>query len=257
MEERARLSLLEKVAGELETRPAVVLASAIPDSVDRPTAETLRSTFSEGDLVRLSELHTDRGATAFLISRAVLRAVLEQLLQRPGKGVEFVVSDRGKPSLAEEIAPPLYFNTSHSRTHALVALSRLGDLGVDVEDVGPVDDRVVQRSLSSDELQKLELLDPADRERAFFRLWTIKEACAKATGVGIGIGMRKVPATLDDSGRWTEFMWQVLDLGPQAAAAVAVRTDTAAGAARPVAVHRDVLSGLFGIEPGFGAPGGG
>jgi hypothetical protein len=87
-----------------------------------------------------------------------------------------------------------------------------------------------------------------DRIRAFFRLWTVKEACAKATGVGIGIGMRNVAATLEDSGRWGEFRWESIDAGPRVAAAVAVRSAEHVEGRGPVALHRSVLSALFRVD---------
>jgi 4'-phosphopantetheinyl transferase len=242
-------ALLEEVGADLETRAAVVLATVLPEVLDAGTVETLRAPLDDADRRRHSEIQTGRGAAAFLITRAVLRTVLGHLLDRPGTQVEIITSERGKPSLAEGANPPLHFNTSHSRTQALVALSRVGEIGVDVEDIGRVDERVVRRSLSNEEYERLAVMNSEDRTKAFFRLWTVKEACAKATGVGIGIGMRIVAATLEDSGRWGEFKWESIDAGPRVAAAVAVRSAEHVEGRGPVALHSGVLSALFRVDP--------
>jgi 4'-phosphopantetheinyl transferase len=250
-------ALLGAIGADLDTRRAVVLSAGLRESLDPRTREVLQTPLADVDLVRYSEIQTDSGATAFLVTRAVLRVVLGHLLDRPGADVELLTAERGKPSVAEVIDPPLHFNTSHSETQAVVALTRVGDIGVDVEDISIPDERVVRRALSSDEYEALASMPVEERARAFYRLWTVKEACAKATGIGIGIGMRKVAATLDASGRWREYRWDAIDLGLRVAAAVAVMSPGADEGYGPIAVRRDVLEGLFGVGPGFAPPGAG
>jgi phosphopantetheinyl transferase len=244
----ANRALLETIGADLEGGGAALLVTRLPDSLGAETVEILRSTLDDADRGRYSHIQTERSATAFLVTRAIVRTVLGHLLGFPGRNVELLTSERGKPSLALSSVLPLYFNTSHSEPRAVVALSRVGDVGVDVEDIGTIDERVVRRSLSSDEFERLAAMDLDERRRAFFRLWTIKEACAKATGVGIGVGMRNVAATLDGSGRWNEYSWESIDLGPGLAAALAIKSPETDEARISVALHHDVLKALFGID---------
>jgi len=244
----ANRALLDAVGADLERRSAAVLVTRLPDSLGAETVEILRSTLDDTDRERHSEIQIARSATAFLVTRAVVRTVLGHLLGLPGQNVELFTSERGKPSLAPSSVLPLYFNTSHSETRAVVALSRVGDLGVDVEDIGPIDERVVRRSVSSDEFERLATMDRDERARAFFHLWTIKEACAKATGVGIGVGMRNIAATLDGSGRWNEYSWESIDLGPGLAAALAIKSPEIGEGRISVALYHDVLNALLGID---------
>jgi 4'-phosphopantetheinyl transferase len=256
MTTEANRALLEAIGADLQTRPAVLLATALPTSqLPAESTEILRAQLDDVDLKRFSEIQAGGGAIAFLVSRAIVRAVLGGLLGRPAKEVELLASERGKPGLARSPDPPLYFNASHSRTHILVALSRVGDLGVDVEDTGAVDERVIRRSLSDEEYERLAHLDGDERAAAFLRLWTVKEACAKATGVGIGIGMRTVVATLDGSGRWRDYLWESLDLGPGLAAALAIRRPEALAEGPSISLYRHTLNALFGIDPGFAPEG--
>jgi len=250
-------ALLEAIGADLQTHAIVVLATALPASLDPGAIEILGAPLGDVDRARYSEIQTGRGATSFLVTRSIVRTVLGHLQDRPAEEVELLTSERGKPGLAPSSAPHLYFNTSHSRTQAMVALSRSGDVGVDVEDVGAIDERVVRRSLSVGELERLSEMNAEDRARAFFQLWTVKEACAKATGVGIGVGMRKVHASLESSGRWGAYAWESIDLGPGVAAAVAVRSPGTDGGRISVALYSNALHALFGIDPGFAHQGAG
>ena len=58
--------------------------------------------------------------------------------------------------------------------------------GVDIEVARNVDARrIAQRYFAASELALLDTLDGQARERAFFRLWTLKEAAVKALGEGL------------------------------------------------------------------------
>ncbi|WP_432721088.1 4'-phosphopantetheinyl transferase superfamily protein [Jeongeupia wiesaeckerbachi] len=91
----------------------------------------------------------------------------------------------GRPCLAEDGAG-IDFNVSHAGKYGLIALSRVGRVGVDVElerdfDVAELAELVC----SADERSLLASLAEADRSSAFLRLWVQKEAALKAVGVGI------------------------------------------------------------------------
>ena len=248
---------LDGIAADLARSAAVVLAARLPEPLEAERAGVMRARLDEHDRRRHSEIQSGRAAGAFLVTRAVLRTVLGHLLNRPPSEIELTTSGRGKPALARGTAPEIHFNTSHSRTHALIALSRIGDVGVDIEDIGRVDDRVVRRSLSKPEFDRLVTMDAERRAAAFYHLWTVKEACAKATGVGIGIGMRNVAASFGRTGRWRDFTWESIVIGPRLAAAVAVRIPDGAEPSGHIELRGGVLEALFGLEPGFAPEGGG
>jgi 4'-phosphopantetheinyl transferase len=79
----------------------------------------------------------------------------------------------------------LHVSVSHSADRVAVALTRLGPVGVDVEEIGDLD---------PDELAPL-VLGPGERaeaSREFFTYWTRKEAAVKATGDGLRVPLRDV-----------------------------------------------------------------
>jgi 4'-phosphopantetheinyl transferase len=133
----------------------------------------------------------------FVAARSALRAILALYLGRAPEDVRFVLGPVGKPSLANA-ASPLFFNLSHSREVALVAVTRSGEIGVDVEHVREMAtrDAMAERFFHPNEVAALQTLPPDLRARGFFNAWTRKEAFLKATGKGISYGIDRVEVTL-------------------------------------------------------------
>ena len=105
----------------------------------------------------------------------------------------------GKPHLAPGKHPAdWHFNLSHSHGLALLAVTRLGEVGVDVEQVRPMREMlgIAQRFFSKREQAALAALPEAEAPEGFFNLWTRKEAWLKATGSGIGGGLEGVEVSL-------------------------------------------------------------
>jgi phosphopantetheinyl transferase len=126
----------------------------------------------------------------FAIGRAVLREVLGALQSMEPSAVRLAEGEFGKPELAKSSAKaPLWFSVAHCDDLLLIALSREGEVGVDVERTRPIDcwERVADRTLSPDE--RAELLRAVERgeepDRVFLRHWCRVEAQLKAIGCGI------------------------------------------------------------------------
>ena len=146
----------------------------------------------------------------------------------------------GKPYLAS--AHTLRFNWSHSGHHAVVALTRDLELGVDIEQAreGVHVLELAQRFFSPSEAEELAACDEAERDQLFLRLWCAKEAVLKALGRGLAFGLGRVEFALSPGG-WRPVRfdaeagaaagWQVLRLflGPDCPGALAWR-----GGPRPV-----------------------
>ncbi|HYG35495.1 MAG TPA: 4'-phosphopantetheinyl transferase superfamily protein, partial [Clostridia bacterium] len=83
---------------------------------------------------------------------------------------------------------------SHSEDLALVAVTRAGMVGVDVERVRPIEDadELVARFFSPREAETFKGLPLDQKPVAFFNLWTRKEAWLKATGEGISRSLHRV-----------------------------------------------------------------
>jgi 4'-phosphopantetheinyl transferase len=154
------------------------------------------------EAARAARFVTEELRARYLTAHAALRAILARYTEAT---LDFAVAEKGKPYLAH--VPPLYFNLSHSHQHALVAVSREAEVGVDIERIRAVPGlaAIAERFFPPGE-------DPPANEIDFFRRWTQIEALLKASGVGLyGAG-----APLDPN-------WSVveIDAAPGFAAAVA------------------------------------
>jgi 4'-phosphopantetheinyl transferase len=135
---------------------------------------------------------THRGR--FIAARAVLRSILSTHLDCAPEDLQFEYGPNGKPTLTES---GLFFNLAHSEDLALIAVTRLGPIGVDVEKIRPMADAdaLVARFFSPRETALFQTLPAAQKNGAFFNLWTRKEAWLKATGEGIAHSLNRVEVT--------------------------------------------------------------
>lgn len=87
----------------------------------------------------------------------------------------------GKPKLIHDF---LHMNLSHCSGLAVAAVGNM-PLGVDAEAPRQVRESLMRKVCTADEAEAI--LGAADRNLAFSRFWTLKEAYAKYTGEGIGL----------------------------------------------------------------------
>jgi 4'-phosphopantetheinyl transferase len=146
------------------------------------------STLCLSERERAERYHFERDRNRFIVGRGVLRAVLGSYLGVEPAQLSFDYGARGKPVLTDlPDRRTLHFNVSHSDGLALVAVTSVCAVGIDVERIRSMDDaeELAVRFFSPREVAELKAL-PRDRHAlAFFNLWTRKEACLKATGEGI------------------------------------------------------------------------
>lgn len=150
-----------------------------------------QSSLSAEEESRANRFHFSRDRSRFVVSRGVLRVLLSIYLRTSPAAVKLATDDNGKPFvLAGEHSTsrtPIRFNTSHSESWAVFAFSRELELGIDIEYFQREVDHeaILERHFSDVERTQLRALSPDARRQAFFRVWTRKEACLKATGDGL------------------------------------------------------------------------
>lgn len=150
--------------------------------------ETLRAALSPDEKERAGKFKFEKHRNRFIAGRAVLREILGEYLHARPEALRFSCSANGKPALAAEFASTrVHFNLAHSEDLALVAVTRIGAIGVDVECIRPVKemDELVARFFSRRETELFGKVRSDEKTAAFFNLWTRKEALLKATGEGI------------------------------------------------------------------------
>ncbi len=120
----------------------------------------------------------------FVAGRAMLRLLLARELGCVPREVRLRLGAQGKP-----MVDGIEFNVAHTRGVVLIALSRAGAVGLDIEredrTVEAVD--IARASFHPEEVQWIEQTAEAERPAAFFRCWTRKEAVTKADGRGLSM----------------------------------------------------------------------
>ncbi len=99
----------------------------------------------------------------------------------------------GKPKLMHDF---LHINLSHCKGLA-VAAAGLMPLGVDAEAPRKIRETLAAKVCTAEELAQIAQAD--DKNHAFLRFWTLKEAYAKYTGEGIGLHFDTLGFTLSQS----------------------------------------------------------
>ncbi len=147
----------------------------------------------EFDLYRLPEWRREKALRYKQIDdfkRCVLAfRLLEYALQNE-YGImnvpEFVYNEYGKPYLPDL---PIYFNLSHCKDAVACVVSD-HEVGIDVESITPYNDSVARRICNDEEYQRL--LVANDRDVAFTKLWTEKEAISKFCGSGVSMNFSTI-----------------------------------------------------------------
>lgn len=138
------------------------------------------------ELARYHRFHFERDRDRFAIAHANLRRILGAYLNQDPQQIAFRANPLGKPELiAPAQGPALHFNLSHSRTIALLAVSTGTEVGIDVEDVRPIEPELAASHFSPAELAALSSLEGEAWLHGFYSCWTRKEAILKAEGVGL------------------------------------------------------------------------
>ena len=118
------------------------------------------------------------------------------------KELIFEYGPQNKPTLSESHGEHrVSFNLSHSHKLALIAVTNIPRrIGVDLELIlEPKPNAAVKRYFSETEQKTLNSIPSEKQQRAFFNLWSRKEAFVKALGEGIHLfKMNQLAVTFSD-----------------------------------------------------------
>ena len=129
-------------------------------------------------------------ARRFAMARFRLREMLAALLAITARAVPIQIGLHGKPALARGLQPSgIRFSIAHCDELMLVALSRSGEVGIDVERVRPIERwaRVADRVFNPAQRAEIgrEVAKGEEPSSVLLRYWCRGEAELKAIGSGI------------------------------------------------------------------------
>ena len=163
---------------------------------------------AEACLLRLAPDERDRfrryrhplASYQFVVGRLLVRAWLEAVSGTAAAEWQLVEGPRGRPHIDYPVSP-WSFNLAHSGGMVACVLSRLPDVGVDLEhlDRRPMAPDLYRRFCSPAEIADIEQQPEEARARRFLTYWTLKEAYLKARGLGIAVHLADVEFSLDGS----------------------------------------------------------
>jgi 4'-phosphopantetheinyl transferase len=185
------------------------------------------------ELRRFRAFHFAADAGRYAVAHANLRRILGGYCDRPPAKICFRVNRFGKPELGDPDASfSICFNLAHSRCVAVLAVAHGRPVGVDVEDVRPIEPEVAGAHFSAKENSDLSGLHGDAWLQGFYRCWTRKEAILKAEGVGLhraldsfDVGLlADAPAELLGTREEFSYPWKLHHLSPGAGSIAALAT---------------------------------
>lgn len=156
----------------------------------------LETELSEEELSRGRSFKFDRDRSRFFARRTILRQLLARYTGVHPNEIVYKTSPNGKLSLPS--ARPA-FNLSASQNLVVVALTTQEEIGIDLEQVRPMEDlqQMVDLWFSAEERTRFSAIAAQEKLEAFYHAWTQKEAYLKARGLGLTDGMKNFSVRVD------------------------------------------------------------
>lgn len=148
-------------------------------------------------------------------ARTLLRLALADTAGAGAARAPIAVRGGGKPYLPDR--PDLGINLSHDGEWAAAVVGDGHAVGVDVQEPRAVSPGMLRRCCTEATAAGLSVLPAPDREWEFARIWTVQEACVKASGDGLPGRPWTIRVDLGrQHGAWRSYRWRSLrkDQGP-------------------------------------------
>jgi 4'-phosphopantetheinyl transferase len=199
--------------------------------------KTLEQLLSADEMDKAERFHFQKDRDHFIAARGILRSILGRYLKMNPDKLKIYYGPYGKPALDEKThGKSLRFNASHSHGLALFSFALDREIGVDLEYIRSdlSDGNIAAQFFSQREAVALNALPENVRQKAFFTLWTRKEAYLKAQGRGLSGDLKQLevfpslgyPSEFPEinGSSQEESPWLLMDLAvlPEYAAALAV-----------------------------------
>ena len=118
-----------------------------------------------------------------LIGEILAMIALTKTFNIPAARLKISETENGKPYL--EDFPDVFFNISHCEGYVACAVSDC-PVGIDIQNITRFNSSVAKKICTKEELDKIN--KSTDKDSAFTKLWTKKEAALKMKGTGIARG---------------------------------------------------------------------
>jgi 4'-phosphopantetheinyl transferase len=165
--------------------------------VNEEESRILWHTLSEEERLRAAAHAIPKIRRRFVAARAFFRQVLGYQLGISSSQLPLKYGPRGKPVVEEGYQ--LQFNMSHSEDLAAMALTRVRQVGIDVEVIRKNIDfsEIADRFFCAAEAARIERYSGHCKALMFYKHWTCKEAYLKARGAGLSEALDSFEVDVD------------------------------------------------------------
>ena len=159
--------------------------------------EKIQRVLNNNEIARANKFHYPIDRKRYSVTRALLKIILGNVINKDPLDIDFTYNAHGKPLLKNHTT--VYFNVSHSAELGLIAVSDLPCLGVDIEKHRTRIDCVKLAKRFFSENEQISFLKLADSQKTegFFYGWTRKEALIKALGLGLAMPLKNFDVKLE------------------------------------------------------------
>lgn len=172
-----------------------VWSVSLPRALDQTQVSACHAVMPPGEREAAARFRDPGRRDQAIVARALSRKALSLRLGVNPEGLMFETGENGRPCLAAgQTARSVDFNLAHTEGFVVCAVAENLRIGVDVEPLARADDlrEVSPRFLSPSEGTTLQQLDRAGQNAWLPRLWTCKEAYAKALGLGLSAPLQEL-----------------------------------------------------------------
>lgn len=177
----------------------------IPEHLTSKTILSLISKLPGKDQERIYAIQNRNAQQRALFGNIIVRHIASELaLEEPAI---IHTSLAGKPFFSSSAS--IDFNISHSGKMVVCCFTKNSSIGIDIEQIRPVDWDIYQEYFQPEEWQSIYKSDHP--EQSFFNLWVRKEALIKADGRGMEISLSSLNC-LNNCPAIAEKKWHIQDI---------------------------------------------
>jgi 4'-phosphopantetheinyl transferase len=167
--------------------------------VKLPTSATAILTPDEVAAAARFRFSADRDR--YLLGRYARRAITFSYTKSNPANLRFQTNEFGKPYLLN--GGDLAFNVAHAGDYVVLAVTRGGEIGVDLEPLRAIQDRDGMAALVFSAVEQRHIQGADNPDSAFLDHWTAKEALIKGIGQGMSYPVAQVTAHFDTTPAFT------------------------------------------------------
>ncbi len=162
----------------------------------REKTSSNRRVLSQSENRRADRYIRDIDRFRFISGRSAIRTILGQYLNIKASKIKMLTNPQGKPFLKE--SSNLRFNLSHSENYAVLAVTKIYPIGIDLEFTHAIKEMntLVMQYFSTNEIEQYRSLPEDLQIKGFFNGWTAKEAFVKALGKGFSLPLNQFSLSL-------------------------------------------------------------